>query len=289
MNGIRSSRLNGDALRGNDRKSSRRSSHRRRSLDDSCFPSLASVSRKPSKKINHNPSKSCDSFGFMNTPSSLNSMSGSVRMHPHLHSRNGSRRNSTTIMYSNSSGVLKPPPIEKYLECTLEELCYGCKKEIKITRDVFTDTREIVQEEELLTINVEPGWKKGTTVTFEGKGNERICGYREDIIFFISEKTHQLFRREGDDLELGVEIPLLEALTGGTIPIPLLGGEEMSLIVDDIIYPGYEKIITGQGMPISREPGKRGNLIITFLVEFPTQLTNYQRSEVVALLQDSVD
>jgi DnaJ-class molecular chaperone len=37
--------------------------------------------------------------------------------------------------------------------------------------------------------------------------------------------------------------------------------------------PGYQKIITDQGMPISTEPGKRGNLRIKFFVEFPTHLT----------------
>lgn len=80
-------------------------------------------------------------------------------------------------------------------------------------------------------------------------------------------------------MELGVEIPLVKALTGCTILVPLLGGEHMNLTLDNIIHPGYEKIIPDQGMPISREPGTRGNLKITFLVEFPTELTASQRSE----------
>ncbi|KAI4337835.1 hypothetical protein L6164_016204 [Bauhinia variegata] len=129
--------------------------------------------------------------------------------------------------------------------------------------------RGIFEEQEILTINVKPGWKKGTKITFEEKGNERPGTYREDIVFFISEKRHHLFRREGDDLELAVEIPLLKALTGFRIPVPLLGGQVVNLTVEDIVYPGYEKIITGQGMPISKNPLKRGNLKIKFQVEFP--------------------
>lgn len=55
--------------------------------------------------------------------------------------RNSSRRSSTPIMFSNSTGMMmKPPAIEKKLECTLEELCFGCTKKIKITRDVLTNT-----------------------------------------------------------------------------------------------------------------------------------------------------
>ncbi|XP_057440102.1 dnaJ protein homolog ANJ1-like [Lotus japonicus] len=288
MNGIHSFRLKEDALRDKDFMMSLKGCClcRHRSLDDSSFPSTASLARKKSRKVTRARSKSRESYDFTPTTSSLNN-SGNLRLPPHVQSRSVSRRSSTPIMYSNSSGRLKPPPIEKKLECTLEELCYGCKKNIKITRDVITDTGEIVQEEELLTINVQPGWKKGTKIKFEGKGNDRPNAYREDIVFFISEKRHQLFRREEDDLELGVEIPLLKALTGCTISVPLLGGEQMKLRVDDVIYPGFEKIITGQGMPITKEPENRGNLRITFLVEFPKKLTENQRSEVFDILQDS--
>ncbi|OIV97943.1 hypothetical protein TanjilG_12700 [Lupinus angustifolius] len=288
MNGIHSCEFNGDPLRGNDPTSSRRGGIcRPRRLDGSCFPCIKdNMSRNENRKNHTPPRKSRVSYDSMPSPSSSwNNNSGSLKP-PHLQSRTASRK-SNPIMYSNSSGMLKPPPIEKKLECTLEELCYGCQKKIKITRDVLTDIGGIVQEEELLTINVQPGWKKGTKITFEGKGNERPGAYREDIIFSVSEKRHQLFRREGDGLELGVEIPLVKALTGCTISVPLLGGDKISLKVDEIIYPGYEKIISGQGMPIPKEAGLRGDLKVTFLVEFPTQLTHDQRYKVFSILQDS--
>ncbi|KAL6351577.1 hypothetical protein AAG906_040931 [Vitis piasezkii] len=54
------------------------------------------------------------------------------------------RRTTQPIMYSNSTGKIKPPPIEKKLEyCTLDELCHGCIKEVKITRDVVKKSRYI--------------------------------------------------------------------------------------------------------------------------------------------------
>lgn len=56
-------------------------------------------------------------------------------------SRSLSQRSSTPIMYSNSNGLIKPPPMGMNLECTLEELCFGCIKRIKITRDSVTDDR----------------------------------------------------------------------------------------------------------------------------------------------------
>ncbi|KAH0749031.1 hypothetical protein KY290_028263 [Solanum tuberosum] len=201
---------------------------------------------------------------------------------PASFSRNASRKSSTPIMFSSSTGLVKPPPTEKTLECTLDELCFGCVKKMKVT---MTDNG-LTEEEEVLTIKVKPGWTKGTKITFEGKGNERLGTSAADVIFVIAEKKHPLFKRDGDNVELAVEIPLVKALTGCTISIPLLGGEKMSLTIDDIICPGYEKIIEGQGMPKPKEEGNRGNLIVTFLVAFPTEIAEEQRSDIVRILQD---
>lgn len=151
---------------------------------------------------------------------------------------------------------------------------------------MFCDSpdRQIVEEDEVLTIKVQPGWRKGTKITFEGKGNEMPGTDRADVIFVVAEKQHPLFRRREDDLELGIEIPLVDALTGCTLSVPLLG-RQTSLTIEDIVHPAYEKIIAGQGMPKQNEPGTRGNLIITFLVKFPEELTEEQRSNAANILQ----
>ncbi|GFP89822.1 Dnaj homolog subfamily b member 13 [Phtheirospermum japonicum] len=189
------------------------------------------------------------------------------------------------IIYSNSNGLIKPHANEEPLDCTLEELCFGCIKKIKITRDAITENRQRVEQEEKFTIKVEPGWQVGTKITFEGRGNEILGADPADVIFTISEKTHPLFTRKEDDLELKVDIPLVDALTGCTLSIPLLGGQLMRLTIDDVIRPGDKKIIEGQGMPRKNDPTTRGNLIITFSIKFPDKLTDKQRSEAANILR----
>ncbi|KAA8536551.1 hypothetical protein F0562_029029 [Nyssa sinensis] len=198
------------------------------------------------------PTKMEDIFHHRSADQSFFSRSGSRRSHtptppsPRSFSRNVSRRSTT------------PTPADFYAS--------------------------LARKEEILKIKVKPGWKKGTKITFEGKGDERPGTLPADIIFVIDEKRHPLFKREGDDLELGVEISLVDALTGCTITVPLLGGEEMTLSLDDIIYPGYEKIVSGQGMPKPKELGKRGDLRLKFLVEFPAELSDEQRSDTLSIL-----
>lgn len=139
-----------------------------------------------------------------------------------------------------------------------------------------------------MRIRIRPGWRRGTKITFEGKGDEKPGMHPADIIFVIEEKRHHIFKREGDDLELGVEIPLVEALTGGcTLSVPLLGGGKVNISLDDeIIYPGYEKIIPGQGMPTFKDGSRRGDLHLKFFVEFPVELSEEQRSDLVSILED---
>ncbi|KAK8622275.1 hypothetical protein V6N13_117198 [Hibiscus sabdariffa] len=199
-------------------------------------------------------------------------------------SRSTSRRSSTPLVFSQSIARRKPQPIEKALECTLEELCFSAVKRIDYVKDVISEEGIIVTQEDTLTINIKPGWTNGTKVTFEGRGDEKPGYLPADIVFSIQEQRHHLFKRTGNDLEIVVEIPLLKALTGCHLAVPLLGGETMSIYVNDIIYPGYEKVIQGQGMPDAKG-GNRGDLRITFCIKFPTSLTDEQRSEASSILE----
>ncbi|XP_048443304.1 putative protein TPRXL [Pyrus x bretschneideri] len=59
---------------------------------------------------------------------------------PESLSRSVSKRSTTPIVFSRTTARKKPRPIEKKLAFTLEELCHGCVKKIKITRDVINNT-----------------------------------------------------------------------------------------------------------------------------------------------------
>ncbi|RYR01352.1 hypothetical protein Ahy_B06g080218 [Arachis hypogaea] len=113
--------------------------------------------------------------------------------------------------------------------------------------------------------------EKEKKIKFKGKGDEKPGYLPADIVFIIEEKKHNLFRREGNNnLEICIEIPLVDALTGCSLPIPILGGEKLTLSFENtVVYPGYVKVIEGQGMPTLKNDGKRGDLHVKFLVDFP--------------------
>uniref|UniRef100_A0A0D9WGT3 J domain-containing protein n=1 Tax=Leersia perrieri TaxID=77586 RepID=A0A0D9WGT3_9ORYZ len=183
--------------------------------------------------------------------------------------------------------VRKAPALEQKVECTLEELCTGCKKEVKYSRDVVDKNGRISKKEETKTIRVKPGWKKGMKVTFDGMGDERPGCLPGDAVFTIAEKKHKVFKRKGNDLVLKAEVPLVSALTGWSFSFRLIGGEKMSCSFrDEVIFPGYEKVVAGEGMPVAGgENGDRGDLRVKFEVVFPKNLTDEQRSGLASILR----
>ncbi|EFJ27870.1 hypothetical protein SELMODRAFT_231730 [Selaginella moellendorffii] len=178
------------------------------------------------------------------------------------------------------SASRKAPAVENKLPCSLEELYTGSTRKMKISRNIADPSGKTMPVEEFLTIDVKPGWKKGTKITFPEKGNEQPNLIPADIVFVIDEKPHDVFKRDGNDLVMTQKVSLADALTGTTITVNTLDGRTLTIPINDIISPGYEKIVPREGMPIAKEPGRKGDLKIKFDVKFPTRLTPEQKAAV---------
>lgn len=144
--------------------------------------------------------------------------------------------------------------------------------------------RRQAQETEILTIVVKPGWKKGTKIKFPDKGNEQVNQLPADLVFVIDEKPHDLFKRDGNDLITSRRVTLAEAIGGTTVNINTLDGRNLPVGVTEIVSPGYEFVVPGEGMPIAKEPRNKGDLKIKFDVQFPVRLTTEQKSALKRVL-----
>jgi DnaJ family protein B protein 4 len=195
----------------------------------------------------------------------------------------------------------KAAPIEIPLKCTLEELFTGATKTRKLTRRVAEPagvpgagcrTREV---EELLTIKLKPGWKAGTRITFEAKGDATVPGQvPADIVFVVAEKPHPVYRREGADLHAALPVTLEQALGAKRLaatvagldgkpvrveaPAPLVAASGVAGAAGAVVR------VRGEGMPLSKEPGKRGDLVATWDVRLPAALSDAARAAALAAL-----
>ncbi|GJR89494.1 DnaJ homolog subfamily B member 13-like protein [Tanacetum coccineum] len=141
--------------------------------------------------------------------------------------------------------------------------------------------------EEILAIEIRPGWKKGTKITFSEKGHEQRGVIPSDLVFIIDEKPHAVFKRDGNDLVVTQKISLADALTSYTAQITTLDGRSLNIPVNGVISPTYEEVVKGEGMPIPKEPTIKGNLRIKFDIKYPTRLTLDQQKGIKMLLTSS--
>lgn len=171
-----------------------------------------------------------------------------------------------------------PAPVRKALPCSLEELYTGCTKKLKVTKKAYDMTTKAQSTtEKILTINVKPGWKAGTKIKFPNEGDELPDGRSQDIEFVIDEKPHALYKRQGDDLHMDLQLSLQEALVGFSKPIKTLEGKELMVTNKTVTRPEQEIRFPQRGMPDQKDPSRKGDLILKTHVAFPSSLTDEQK------------
>lgn len=149
---------------------------------------------------------------------------------------------------------------------------------MKISRRVMNEDGHTSNiRDKILTINVKPGWRAGTKITFPKEGDQGPNNIPADIVFIVKDKPHPVFKRDNDNLIYTATVPLGKALTGCVVDVPTLDGRLISIPINDIVKPGYQKVVPTEGMPISKDPNTRGDLIIQFNIEFPNQLNPEQK------------
>lgn len=173
------------------------------------------------------------------------------------------------------------------LALSLEELYYGRKKTLKITRKRLNDDgKSFRTESKTLTIDIKKGWKQGTKITFENEGDEDVGITPGDIVFVIKEKQHDVFTRDGNNLVKTVNITLKQALIGVNVNVVTLDKRRLKIpITENTIKPGYIHRVSGEGMPISKFNGNKfGDLLIKFNIHFPNRLDDAQKEKLSEIL-----
>lgn len=171
-------------------------------------------------------------------------------------------------------GALKQdPPVQHFFEVSLEDLTTGVTKKMKITRNITTPDGRTTREDKVLTINVKPGWKAGTRITFAKEGDQHPDRIPANIVFVIKDKPHPYFKREGQDVVHVEKVSLKDALCGCSLLLKGLQGEQLRLRMEQIT-PSTVKRIPNKGLPNPKDPSRRGDMLVRFDIQFPEKLSD---------------
>ncbi len=112
------------------------------------------------------------------------------------------------------------------------------------------------------------GIEEGKSIRLRGQGHPgQRGGPAGDVIVTIRYAPHPIFRVEGRDLRLDLPVTLYEAVLGGTVRVPTLGGDvEMSVAPG--MSGGRVLRLRGKGLPASAgQPA--GDLLATIRIALP--------------------
>jgi curved DNA-binding protein len=118
-------------------------------------------------------------------------------------------------------------------------------------------------------VRIPPGVRDGARVRVAGQGTQGSDGGQPgDLYLRVHVRPHPVFRRDGDDLSVRVQVPLDVALLGGEVMVPTLRGNAVSLRVPPGTQNGTRLRLRGLGMPRARGEGN-GDLYAEVDVRLP--------------------
>lgn len=128
-----------------------------------------------------------------------------------------------------------------------------------------------VRSRRTLTVSIPAGVEDGMRIRLAGQGEVGPGGGPAgDLYVEVSERDHDIFTRDGQDLHCRVTLPMTAAALGTTLTVVTLDGEE-TVDVKAGTQSGTILTLRGKGVPRLRSTS-RGNLMIHLEVRTPTRL-----------------
>lgn len=203
-------------------------------------------------------------------------------------------------LFRRERGGRRPPTprrgqdVETPVEVTLEEAFHGTTRTIQldttercpacggrgVERDALCSQcggAGVTRKTKRLEVKIPPGVRTGSRVRVAGEGQAGVAGGPPgDLYLLVTVVPHSQFERRGDDLYTEVEVPYLEAILGGEVPVRTIDGRVM-LKIPPLTQNGQQFRLAGKGMPVLGSPGRRGDLFAKVRVKLPDRLSSDER------------
>jgi len=126
-----------------------------------------------------------------------------------------------------------------------------------------------VSHAETIDVRIPAGVQTGSRVRVPGHGNAGTLGAPPGDLYIITDvKTHPYFQRRGDDIYAVVPITVTEATLGAKIEVPTLDGRAV-LRIPPGTNSGQKFRLREKGVPLARNPGRRGDQYVEVQVVVP--------------------
>ena len=164
--------------------------------------------------------------------------------------------------------------------------CGGKGKQIK-TPCTTCKGKGKVRRNQKVKVKVPAGVDEGQMVRVHGEGSVGANGGPNgDLLVEILIKRHKLFERDGADVLCELPISFTQAALGAQIEIPTLDGK-MTYDIPEGTQTGTTFRLRDKGIPYVNNRTRRGDQLVTVVVETPTRL-NKEQKELLRRFEESL-
>ncbi|MCL1934284.1 MAG: J domain-containing protein [Candidatus Azobacteroides sp.] len=163
---------------------------------------------------------------------------------------------------------------------------YSGEVHLTLREAAKTHQQTIEVNDKKLRITVPAGIANEQQIKLSGHGGPGANGAPAgDLYLTFILQPDPVFKRNGNDLYMDVNVDLYTAVLGGELPVNTLDGQ-VKMKVKPGTQPGSKARLKGKGFPVYKKDGQFGDLIVTYLVEIPTNLTERQKQLFKELQQN---
>ena len=165
---------------------------------------------------------------------------------------------------------------------------YNAELQLSLREAAVTHKQVLNVNGKNIRITVPAGIANGQTIKLRGHGAPGVNGGPDGdlyITFIIPDDP--VFKRLGNDLYVTAPLNLYTAVLGGEETVDTLDGK-VKLKVKPETQNGTKVRLKGKGFPVYKEEGKFGDLIVTYNITIPTNLTEHQK-ELFRQLKNSIN
>ena len=143
-------------------------------------------------------------------------------------------------------------------------------KEVMLNNDKTINYKLPSGREEFATVKIPAGVQHGVTFKFAGMGDDSIRNMpRGDLMVIMSVLDSDGYTRKGNDLYTDKTIDCFQAIRGHHFNLKTLEDKIINVKVPAGTQPHTTLAIRGQGMPVHKTIGIRGNLYVKIHVLIP--------------------
>lgn len=145
-------------------------------------------------------------------------------------------------------------------------------------QDVYrTHKRTLTVNGKNIRLTIPAGVKNGQTIRIKGYGGEGINGGpKGDLNITFQIDNHTKFKRDGNNLYSSIDLDLYKSILGGEVVIDSFEGK-VKLKIAPETQNGTQVKLKGKGFPVYKKEGKFGDLIVTFNIKTPVNLTEKEK------------